>query len=166
MTTSSHNNNRSAFGIEGPGRKPPYKRGEPLTTHAAVHEMLEFFLGSATERQMWLFSFDTRGALMELIMPFGELPGSPDVEVDTSDLGRVSFARVLSDRIRSIGEMTNAASCALAWERLGSERLTLEDLTWARDFERHLAAENVTVRAQFVLNDTGLREITSADLDV
>lgn len=143
---------------------PPYGRGEPLLTTGAVRDMLQFLLGSANQRQVWLFHFDENGAIIDPIMPMDGLPNSPDEIVGTSDLGRVTFATVLSDRIMGIMEMIDAASCGLVWERRGSDRCSPNDIAWASDLAHYLAVAGVTLRAQFLLHNDGLRELTTADL--
>lgn len=136
-----------------------YQRGDPLPTVEAVRQALECLLGSANQRQVWLFCFGTNGAIVDPIMPFDDFPATPSGVVYAEDLGWVSCARVFSTSIRDIVEMVGAASCGLVWERRGSARLAPAEAAWASDLARHLADEGVTLRAQFLLHNAGLSEV-------
>ncbi|MFT4231683.1 MAG: hypothetical protein QM606_02750 [Leucobacter sp.] len=145
-----------------------------LATDADLQDQLERLLQRASVRQVWLLFLDGDLRLAEPLMPNDEVPDSPHELCDTEDLGTVPFAEVLVDRARMASEMIGAREFVLVWERCGADRFSAEDRAWA-----HAAAAEagprwgrgasfggetpVPLRAQFVLHDTGLRQITADD---
>lgn len=138
-------------------------RDRVLDTDVALHDMLEAMLQNANRRQMWLLLLDERQRLVDPVMPMDDLPPSPDELSETLDLGAVPFIEVLVNRAESVREMVSAGSVVFVWEREGPERFTAEDRGWARAAAHEAAEASFPLRAQFVLHDHGLRQITADD---
>lgn len=134
-----------------------------LHSDAELHGAIASILGSAAKRQAWMLYLDADQRLMELIMPFDGLPEDPLEREQVEDLGEVTHAELIATRIASIMELISATSMAIVWERLGSDRFQPEELAWAREYAHRAGSAGITVRAQFLLHDTGLRQITPDD---
>ncbi|WP_024355303.1 hypothetical protein [Leucobacter chironomi] len=142
---------------------PRLSRHRVFATDAELHELVELLLARASRRQLWLFAFDDRQRQLGPLMPMEDLPESPDELVETEDLGLVSIPHVLADRAAMVCEVLDAASIALVWERRGSERFDAQDRAWARALAHETAQQGLRLRAQFVLHDEGVRQLTPDD---
>lgn len=142
---------------------PRLSRDRVLATDADMHELIELLLELANQRQVWLFVFDDAQRVVGPLMPMDDFPESPDGLVETDDLGLVSVPHVFVDRAGMVCEVLGAASIALVWERRGSEKFTAEDRAWARALAHEATEHGPRLRAQFVLHDTGLRQLTPDD---
>lgn len=149
-------------------------RDRILSTDAELEDQLNLVLERATHRQVWLLLIDREHRLADPIMPMDDHPASPDELCDTDDLGTVPFAQVLVHRSRTVCELVGAREFVFVWERRGTDRFTADDRRWARavagaagGVEPGGAASNAEVtaplRAQFLLHDTGIRQLTPDD---
>ncbi|MBL3700939.1 hypothetical protein [Leucobacter luti] len=144
-----------------PSRDPEQR----FDTVEQIERLLDPLLGRASQRQFWVLLFDAERRLLDPIMPFEGVPSDPDELSDTSDLGRVPFATVLRHRIAWLATTVGADSWVGVIERVGAERFTPADCAWARS----MAAPGAPgigappVRAQFVLHDSGVRQLTADD---
>lgn len=134
-----------------------------LRTDADLHELLSLLLGEANQRQLWFIMMDDRKRITGPLMPMEDYPDSPESLCDTEDLGRATVAEVLADRARMMCELVGGSEIVLVWERPGSDKFTDADLAWARDFVREAGKNGSTLRAQFLLHDGGLRQLTPDD---
>ena len=133
-------------------------------TDDQLHDMLGHLLSRASIRQIWLFFFGADHRLMEPIMPMDDHPISPDEMCDTEDLGRLPFGRVFAERMAWITEFIGAASVVVVWERVGPPKPTVLDLEWARTVGREAERLGMNLRAQFMLHNGGVRQLTGAEL--
>lgn len=140
----------------------PFDPEQSLDTDAALHRALQHLLSGADQRQVWAFFLDEHQRITDPIMPIEELPEDPH-EICDSDLGPLPFARLLSRRLAWVSEEISAPHLALVWERRGSEVFTKADLEWARLFSAAWPRPGVRLRAQFLLHDSGLRQLTPDD---
>lgn len=152
----------------------PIDRDRILSTDAELQDQLGLVLERASHRQVWLLLLDHQHRITDPIMPMDDHPASPDELCDVDDLGLVPFARVLVHRARMICELVGAREFVFVWERRGTDRFTADDRRWA-----HAAAGEAggavrrgaddrddaaaPLRAQFVLHDTGIRQLTPDD---
>ncbi|WP_449281878.1 hypothetical protein [Leucobacter sp.] len=142
-----------------------------LATDADLQDQLGLVLERATHRQLWLMLVDHERRLAEPIMPMDDHPESPHEPCETSDLGVVPFARVLVHRARIVCGLVDAREFVLVWERCGTDRFTDDDREWARAVAGEaggvgaLSDDGILapLRAQFVLHDTGIRQLTPDD---
>ncbi|WP_449278978.1 hypothetical protein [Leucobacter sp. GX24907] len=135
----------------------------PLDTDARLQEVLGLLLGSADQRQTWLLVLGDDHRLLDPLIPIEGLTEGPDETEETDDLGTVTAARVLAERASMIRELLEGASLVLVWERVGSEGFTTSDRAWAKAMAHECQAHGPTLRAQFVLHDDGIRQITADD---
>lgn len=142
-----------------------------LVTDADLQDQLGLLLERATHRQLWLLLLDHERRLAEPLMPMDDHPASPHELCDVSDLGLVPFAQVLVHRARIVCGLVGAREFVFVWERCGSERFTADDCEWARAIAGEAGARGALsddaavapLRAQFVLHDTGIRQLTPDD---
>lgn len=129
-----------------------------------LEEVLELLLDRALNpRQMWLLFLDADLRLTGPIMPCDDYPPDPYGEFETTDLGVAPFAEVLAVRMRGMLSAIDAAQVVIVWERPGSREFTTDERAWAGAMAAECGAEGVDLRAQFVLHDGGLRQLTADD---
>ncbi|RGE20085.1 hypothetical protein D1J51_10175 [Leucobacter sp. wl10] len=149
-------------------------RDRILATDADLQDQLGLVLERATHRQLWLLFLDDDRRLANPLMPMDDHPASPDELCDTDDLGVVPFAQVLVHRARAGCELVGAREFVFVWERLGSERFTDDDRSWARAVAGEVGRAGpggaafgldaaAPLRAQFLLHSTGIRQLTLDD---
>ena len=145
-----------------------------LATDADLQDQLGLVLERATHRQLWLLLIDHEHRLAEPIMPMDDHPSSPHELCDTDDLGLVPFARVLVHRARLVCELVGAREFVFVWERCGTDSFTADDREWARAIAGEAGGAGLggtpfggeteaQLRAQFVLHDTGIRQLVPDD---
>ncbi|MBL3687612.1 hypothetical protein D3248_11695 [Leucobacter zeae] len=134
-----------------------------LRTDAELHEFLGSMLEDAARRQFWTFYLGPDSRVCGPVMPMSDHPERPDELAETEDLGTVTFAEVMADRVSWIADAVGAGSVVFVWERPGSERFGAYELDFARALAHECGASGVRVRAQFLLHDTGVRQITPDD---
>lgn len=136
-----------------------------LRTDAELHTALQKLLQQATHRQVWLFFFDEKQRLIDLILPLDDHPEDPHRMEEVDDLGIVCPPELLVHRAQAIAEMVHAESFAIVWERLGPDKFTADDLDWARAFIDHAGrlSGGAPLRSVFLLHDGGLRPFTPDD---
>jgi hypothetical protein len=142
---------------------PPYDRGHAFENDAEIHQLISYLLRGASRRQLWMFFLDENHVLVDPIMPLGDYPAEPSKVEPTPDLGSVDVATVLATRLRSVRDEVGAAMLVLVWERRGPDVFTVADVVWARAMATAFAFVEVDVRAQFVLHNRGVRQITADD---
>lgn len=142
---------------------PRLARDRVLATDADLQEVIELLLQTANQRQVWLFMLDEQQRLAGPLMPMDGYPETPDELVGTDDLGLVSFPRVFVERAGVICEAVGGSAIVLVWERRGPEKFTADDRAWARALAHEAGEHGPRLRAQFVLHNTGLRQITPDD---
>ncbi len=138
-------------------------RDRMLETDAQLHEQLAQLLARANRRQFWLFFLGADHRILDPIMPMDDHPDLPDEMCESEDLGRIPFAQLIVDRAGSVMEMVGADSIVFVWERPGPPKPTENDLHWARAIAREADRLRVTLRAQFLLHDGGLRRFADAE---
>lgn len=154
---------------------PEINRDRILATDSDLQDQLTLLLQEANHRQVWLLLLDQDSRLTEPLMPMDDYPKTPDELCDTEDLGLVPFSEVLVERARMVCEVVGAREFVFVWERRGSDRFTAVDRAWARAVAGEAAAASRSgggafgmsavqpLRAQFVLHNTGLRQLTPDD---
>lgn len=128
-----------------------------------LRDALEILLQNAIRRQMWLLFVDDRGCLGGPLMPMDDYPEDPREIVDVDDLGDVEQAHLLMHRMSMLLQSAGHASIILVWERRGSSVTRPEDQAWAGSMAEAAAELGVPLRAQFVLHDTGVRQLHPDD---
>lgn len=136
---------------------------QPLQTDAELQDFLDGVLHEAAERQFWTFYLGPDDRLCGPVMPMNDHPDRPDELAETDDLGTVTFAQAMADRVNWIAEAVGAGSVVFVWERIGSERFGPYELAFARAMSHECADIGLRLRAQFLLHDVGLRQITPDD---
>lgn len=128
---------------------------------------LSALLKEATHRQFWTLFLDRADHLLEPIMPMDEHPESPHEIVQTHEAdGERSWpvASVLASRMAWVAKTVGAASVVFVWERTGGEKFEQYELEWARAMHHEFAElGGVRIRAQFLLHDAGVRQLTQDD---
>ncbi|WP_106814676.1 hypothetical protein [Microbacterium timonense] len=143
---------------------PRLEHDRVLRHDSDLEEVLELLLTEAMNpRQLWLFYLDDGDRLTGPIMPCDDYPDHPDDLMETGDLGVVSFADVLAQRILQILEAVEASQVVLVWERPGPREFAPDELRWARAMARSCADAGVRLRAQFLLHDGGVRQLAPDD---
>lgn len=121
--------------------------------------ILNDLLEGATRRQLWLLFLEERDRLSDLVMPMADYPEDPRGTSVTADLGAVTNAHLLMQRMRMILEATGYLSIVLVWERVGDATMTDADRQWAEEMAREAQELGVSVRAQLILHDEGVRQL-------
>ncbi|GAA3650469.1 hypothetical protein [Microbacterium marinilacus] len=137
-------------------------RDEPLDD-ARLHELIGLMLAGAVRRQVWLMFLDDAARLSDVVMPLSDYPRDPSEPGVVEDLGPVTAAALLSERIRTIAEAAGCGQAVLVWEREGGEAFRAEELSWASAMAKGLQGDAPRLRAQFVLHDDGLRVLAADD---
>jgi hypothetical protein len=120
-------------------------------------------LQRANQRQFWLLFIDGRGRIGEPLMPMADHPQDPLEQVTAEDLGEVTHAHLLSQRIGMLRELTGNAAVVLVWERVGDEVVDDGVRVWARSMKREAARLGIPLRAQFLLHTHGVRQLHADD---
>lgn len=141
----------------------PYPRDHAFQNDAEIQELIAHLLRGANRRQFWMFFLDENHVLLDPIMPLGDYPNDPTKVEQMPDLGSVDVAMLLATRLRAVRDEIGAATLVLVWERRGPDVFTVTDVVWARAMASAFASLGVDVRAQFVLHDRGVRQITDDD---
>lgn len=128
-----------------------------------LRDLLELLLQRANRRQLWLTFIDERGCLGDPLMPMDDYPDDPAELITTEDLGEVTQAHLLMQRMGMFREITGNASVVLVWERLGSAAVDADDRAWARAMRESARTLDVPLRAQFVLHGGGVRQLHPDD---
>jgi hypothetical protein len=125
--------------------------------------LLNFLLLRANRRQMWLLFLDNRRRLGDPIMPMDDYPENPDDIVSTDDLGELPHAGLLMHRAEMIRGVSNNAAIVLVWERLGPRSIDVSTATWARSMAQAARELGAPLRAQFLLHNSGIRQLYPDD---
>lgn len=136
---------------------------EPLRTDDQLRLVLEDLLETANLPQLWFIFLDDEARLTGPFMPGDGFPDDPLELVDTEDLGTVTAAQLLGARVCMITEVVGAASAVLVWERPGRDALSPETRAWVREMAHACRDADVSLRAQFLLHDRGLRMLVPDD---
>lgn len=142
----------------------PSLKDRPLETTEEVRTLIESLLDRASGRRLWLLFIDGRGCLGDPLIPMDDYPRDPAERTRTDDLGEIGHGSLLMHRIGMLREVTGNEAVVLVWERLGSAEVGADDRLWARAMLDAAAELDVPLRAQFVLHDTGVRELQLADI--
>lgn len=118
----------------------------PLTTDADLLAMLREAVGSANQRQTWLFVLEQDGTVSRQVLPI--IDGVP-VDADPEQIA--GFAGLVTRLVTSAG----AASVAVVWERPGSAAVRMQEADWIAG----LAASGAPIRAQLIASDDGVHLI-------
>lgn len=145
---------------------PPYDRGHAFQNDEEIQELISHLLRGASRRRLWMFFLDENHVLLDPIMPLGDYPADPAKVERTPDLGAMDVATLLATRLRSVRDEVGAATLVLVWERRGPDVFSVADVVWARAMANAFASVDVEVRAQFVLHNRGVRQITADDYGV
>lgn len=125
----------------------------PLTTDRAVQQRIADLLQGAIRRQWWTLYLDARDVQLPVIMPMAGYPDRPDEPC--GDEG--TAAQLLANRLSEIVEQVGAAKVIFVWERPGGAESTRADREWARGLSEACRAAGLSVRAQLILHDGGVR---------
>ena len=129
-----------------------------------LEEVLELLLDRALNpRQVWLLFLDAEQRLTGPVMPCDDYPLDPYGLEKTDDLGLVPCAEIFAAWIGGLLTGIGAARAVIVWERRGSRDFTPDERAWARAMALECGAEGVDLRAQFVLHDDGIRQLTADD---
>ncbi|TQK18295.1 hypothetical protein FBY40_0782 [Microbacterium sp. SLBN-154] len=129
-----------------------------------LEEVLELLLDRALNpRQMWLLFLDADGRLTGPIMPCDDYPLDPFRLDEIDDLGLLPCAEILAVWIGGLIAAIDAAQAVIVWERRGPREFTDDERAWAGAMAVECGAEGVGLRAQFVLHDDGIRQLTADD---
>ena len=142
---------------------PESLRDHVLTGDDDLRDALELLLQRANQPQLWLLFIDRHGRLGEPLMPMADYPADPLEVVRTEDLGEVTQAQLLSQRIGVLLELTDNAAVVLAWERVGGEVVDDHVREWARAMKKQTALLGIPLRAQFLLHGRGVRQLHADD---
>jgi hypothetical protein len=96
-------------------------------------------------------------------MPSDDLPGEPGERVRAEGLGDASYAQVLAARLPSIMELIGAEQPVIVWEHPGDGAHTDDALAWPRAVAAACLDQGVPLRAQFLLHDHGIRQLSVAE---
>lgn len=143
---------------------PESLREHMLESDDDLRDALELLLQQASQRQLWLLFIDGRGRIGEPLMPMADYPEDPIEAVTTEDLGEVTHAHLLSQRIGMLRELTGNAAVVLVWERVGGEVVEDDVRVWARAMKRQAALLGIPLRAQFLLHAHGVRQLHADDV--
>jgi hypothetical protein len=143
---------------------PGTLRDHVLESDDDLRDVLELLLQQAGQRQLWLLFLDGRGRIGEPLIPMADYPEDPLEAVMTDDLGEVTHAHLLSQRIRGLRELTGNAAVVLVWERVGGEDVDGDVRAWARAMKREAARLGIPLRAQFLLHTHGVRQLHADDV--
>ena len=144
------------------GTKSPLK-DRVLDHDDDLTEAVELLLQRANQRQVWLMFMDERGCLGGPLMPMSDYPVDPNQEIEIDDLGTVTQAYLLMNRAGALLTATGNASVVLAWERRGAAVVGDDDRNWARAMTEAAQAQDVHLRAQFIVHARGVRQLHSGD---
>lgn len=145
---------------------PDTLRDHVLESDDDLRNVLELLLQRANQRQLWLLFVDGRGRIGDPLMPMADYPEDPLEVVTTEDLGDVTQAHLLSQRIGMLRELTGNAAVVLVWERVGGEVVAGDDdgvRQWARAMRRQASSLGIPLRAQFLLHERGVRQLHADD---
>ena len=134
-----------------------------LHTDDQLGDLLQVLLQRANQRQMWLLFIDPEGRLGEPLMPMDDYPRDPLKLTRVDDLGEVTEAHLLMQRIGLILEATGNTSVVLVWERVGSAGVNPQDRAWAQAMAERATGLGIPLRAQFVLHASGIRQLHPDD---
>ncbi|MDR2321253.1 MAG: hypothetical protein LBE60_06360 [Microbacterium sp.] len=143
---------------------PETLRDHVLESDDDLRDVLELLLQQAGQRQLWLLFLDGRGRIGEPLIPMADYPEDPLEVVTTDDLGEVTHAHLLSQRIRGLRELTGNAAVVLVWERVGGEDVDVDVRAWARAMKREAALLGIPLRAQLLLHTHGVRQLHADDV--
>lgn len=139
-------------------------RDRALRHDSDLEEVLELLLDRALNpRQVWLLFLDADQRLTGPVMPCDDYPLDPFGLEVTDDLGPLPCAEILAAWIGGLLAAIGAAQAVIVWERRGSREFTEDERTWAGAMAVECGAEGVHLRAQFVLHDDGIRQLTADD---
>ncbi len=126
----------------------------PLDSDAAVQERVELLIGAACRRQWWMLLLDAADRQLPVIIPMAGYPTTPNG----------GAAETLSTRIGETLEACGATQVVFVWERPGGRRISHLDRSWARALGASCAAAGITVRAQLISHDGGVRWMAPDDI--
>ncbi|WP_130506268.1 hypothetical protein [Microterricola gilva] len=126
----------------------------PLDSDAAVQARVEHLIGAACRRQWWMLLLDEAGRQIPLIIPMADYPKTPNG----------GAAGLLAARVAETVYETGAAQAIFVWERPGGHRVSHLDRSWARALAAACADAGVSVRAQLISHDDGVRWVAPDDL--
>lgn len=138
-------------------------KDRPLRSDDDLRDLLELLIQRANQRQMWLLFIDERGCLGDPIMPMADYPDDPAELTRADDLGELTHARLLMHRAGMLCEITGNVQIALAWERIGANRVDVDDQAWARAMHEAAADLGIPLRAQFLVHSRGVRQLRLDD---
>ncbi|MBO3662389.1 hypothetical protein [Microbacterium stercoris] len=147
---------------EAAARRMAQLREESLTD-ATLEELVGLMLTGAIRRQLWLMFLDDDDRMSEAIMPTTDFPEDPHEPAVVEDLGPVTAARLIADRIGRIGAAIDVTQLVVVWEREGEESFRDEELAWAAAMADAMAETGMRLRAQYLLHNTGLRVLAPDD---
>jgi hypothetical protein len=111
--------------------------------------MLRETVGSANQRQTWLFVLAEDGRVSQAILPI--IDGVP---VDADPRHIAEFAGMVSQLVAHVG----AESVVVVWERPGSASVRMQEADWIAG----LADSGAPIRAQAIASDDGVHLIDPA----
>ena len=141
-------------------RLPPSRA---LVCDGDLTEVLTLLLRKASLRQLWLVMLDADSRVAGPLMALANYPRDPLAPAGAPDMPRASHATVLAARMADIVEIVGASRVVLVWERPGDRPIGTEEHAWARELRNECRDRDISVRAQFVLHDGGLRQLTPDD---
>lgn len=130
---------------------------------ATLEELVGLMLTGAIRRQLWLMFLDDEDRLSDAIMPTADFPEDPQEPVVVEDLGPVTAAHLMADRMEGIAAALGVTQLVLVWEREGDESFRAEELAWAAAMAEAVGETDLRLRAQFVLHDEGPRVLAPDD---
>ncbi|QDZ13589.1 hypothetical protein [Humibacter ginsenosidimutans] len=128
-----------------------------------LRDVLRFLLKRANMRQMWLIFLDDENRIGDPLMPMDGYPDDPEELVTTDDLGELTHGRLLMHRAGMLRELTGNAAIVLVWERTGRDAVDEETRHWAGAMAEAAHDLGVPLRAQFLLHDSGIRQLQVDD---
>lgn len=126
----------------------------PLDSDAAVQARVEHLIGAACRRQWWMLLLDEAGRQLPIIIPMADYPKTPNG----------GAADLLAARVAETVYETGAAQAIFVWERPGGHRVSHLDRSWARALAAGCANTGVSIRAQLISHDDGVRWVAPDDL--
>jgi hypothetical protein len=119
----------------------------PLPTDADLLAMARETVGSANQRQTWLFLLTDEDRVSQALLPI--IDGIP-VDADPDDIAR--FAETITTVVDSVEDVRSAV---LVWERHGTADVRMQEADWIAG----LAASGAPIRAQLIASDDGVHLI-------